>query len=119
MIVFAGREGRWKYDEGTLELLIPRRLLFGARALEPACSCRLCCSVLKAGTVQARVSDRVATLEERVDMTLLLSVGPFKAMREATSNAIVSNVLNECQSSEVWSRRACRRSSLCLVSNRG
>lgn len=42
-IVFAGKEGRWKYDDGTFEFpLIPSIPVFGARDLWPAWSCRLC-----------------------------------------------------------------------------
>jgi hypothetical protein len=44
--------------------------------------------------VEARAIDRVAMLDERAAVMLLLSVGPFKAMREATSNAIISKVSN-------------------------
>jgi hypothetical protein len=74
-----------------LLLLIPSRLEFGANDLDDAWSCLRCCKILVVAALKAR--DRVASAG-RADARLLLSMGPFKAMRDATSNAILPGCEN-------------------------
>jgi hypothetical protein len=91
MMVLVGNEGRWKYEEGTLELLIPSKPVFGARDREEVWSRLRCCEMVEA---LARVSDRVARDDGTAARMLLLSIGPLKAMRDAASKAIVLIVVN-------------------------
>jgi hypothetical protein len=47
MMVFAGREGRWKYEDGTLELLlIPSKFVLFDALIDRLVCRSLCCSSL-------------------------------------------------------------------------
>ena len=96
MIVFAGREGRWKYEEGTFELLIPNKPVFGALDLGVIWSCLRCCCVRSAGTVEAcaKGRGRVLNVDGIAEVMLLLSKGPLSTMRDATSDAIMPNFVS-------------------------
>jgi hypothetical protein len=91
MIVFAGSEGRWKYDDGTFELLIPNKPVFGALDIEVAWSCLRCCCIRRVGMAEALATgrNRVPIVDGIADVMLLLSIGPFNTMRDATSDAIL------------------------------
>lgn len=69
---------------------MPRRLLLEASDREAAWSCLFCWRALKVWTVDALARDRVAMAQVVLEVMLLLSIGPFKAILEATPNAIVS-----------------------------
>lgn len=81
IIVFAGKEGRWKYDAGTFESFIPIKPEFGALMVGVECRVRRCELLLMLVARRAR--------EASAGPIDLLSAGELKARRAVTCNAVV------------------------------